>query len=571
MLKKYFVFTCALFFAYNITEAHASSISYTIINGATATSTSISVSTIKNRITYDCDTIHYTCVVILEKPGATTSPALKNVTLDELIEKEKNSTTTKNTYVAPIPQPQMKGVFTLPPRAVSITTSPDGKKIAYYLTEAGTVKTYSSYTLMFDNGRTLEKFGGLNKWDLVTDNTLVFGFTDDSNKLVYLDDRAGYQQLYVVDLTQEQKNLLGEPLVRKKYTVFDFLVKGDVVYFIANRAGSYTWGLFSINLTTKEFKEISPKVMYTNNLISSGDNILYVVEKDGQGILEAYNTVTQKNVSFSGITSDTVPVLAYTTLKNIHGTLITPKANGIKSKQKAIIWLHGGPYRQSAPQRHPYGSYATYDWMLDEVAKEGVTILKLDYPGSVGFGRLFSDSILGNIGKSDVEYVRKAIIHLNNIGITDIYLFGNSYGGYLSLKSLIELNTKLSGAIAAAPVTDWQKLIEQIGPTPFEAHFNGVPDNKNKKLYNASSIVLQQKKITKPIILFHGELDTQVPFSQSEYLFKTLIEAGKNITYYSVVNQAHVFNGVSQNEAMCQKVAEFIGIHSSSTSFCVLQ
>jgi dipeptidyl aminopeptidase/acylaminoacyl peptidase len=570
MKKLFFLIIVGLFAVTSV--ASASSISYAIINSAGATSTSVSISTILKRSTYTCDTTSYVCTLTKEATSTPVEPPLVQVTLDALKAKEGATSTPGTPYTPPTPQPQVYGVFTLPYNAVSVTSSLDGKKIAYYVTQPGTVKTYNSYRLSFDSGKTLEKFNVMGNWDIVTDNTNLFGFTDDSNTLIYLDDRSGYQQLYAVDLTKDQKNLLGEPLVTKKYTVFDFVVKGDTVYFIANRAGVYTWGLFALDIKTKKLTEIYTPVMYTNNLVFSGNNLLFTIEKEGQGILRAYNIDTKEIKEFSGIPQDTVPVLPYTLLmkKGIKGSLIEPPKGIVKNK-KAIIWLHGGPYRQSSPQRHSYGSYATYDWMLDEMVKEGTVVLKLDYPGSMGFGKAYSEDIVRHIGVSDVAYLKKAIAYLKQKGIKDVYLFGNSYGGYLSLKGAVELNGSISGAIAAAPVTDWKLLIERVSPTPFEAHFDGVPQAKNEALYKASSVVGSLSKLTKPILLFHGNLDKQVPFSQSDYLFKVMTEQNKDVTYYSVQNQAHIYNGVSQNQAICQKIASFIGVSSTSTTFCMLQ
>ena len=62
----------------------------------------------------------------------------------------------------------------------------------------------------------------------------------------------------------------------------------------------------------------------------------------------------------------------------------------------------------------------------------------------------------------------------------------------------------------------------------------------------------------------------EVPFSQSEYLFKEALKVGKDIKYYSVKNQAHVINGVSQNEAICSKLIEMLSV-STTTELCVMR
>lgn len=574
MVKKYlFIFIIILFTSFKVSNASASSVSYAVINNTATSTVSMSIKTIVSKFNYDCEVVNYTCTLTSSTTAPMTLPALKEMTVEDILKKESDaSTTPKTPYVAPILKPLVRGIFTLPPRAVSITTSPDKRKIAYYLTEQGTVKTYFSYNLLTDDGKHLEKFNIMKNWDLVTDNTILFGFTDDSNKLVYIDDHTGYQQLYMVDLTKDPKNLIGEQLVTKKYTVFDFIVKGNYVYFIANRSGYYVWGLFAMDLDTKKLTEIAPSVTYTNNLVTVGDSVIYTFEEDGKSVLGAYDTKTNTNHKFTGVLEDSVPVLPYTILKNknINGILIAPPKT-VKKSDTAIIWLHGGPYRQSSPQRHSYGSYATYDWMLDEMIKQGTTVLKLDYPGSLGFGRAFSESLVENIGLKDVAYTKKAITYLKNSGIKKIYLFGNSYGGYLAIKGLVENDKALAGAISVVPVTDWQKLIKDVSPTPFEAHFDGTLNSKNKKLYDNASIIKNLGKLTKPLIIFHSELDREVPISQSEYIFKAMAAQNKDVKYYTLLGQGHVISGVTQNQELCKKLGEFIGVIATSTDYCVMK
>ncbi|MEK7071937.1 MAG: alpha/beta fold hydrolase, partial [Patescibacteria group bacterium] len=359
---------------------------------------------------------------------------------------------------------------------------------------------------------------------------------------------------------------------KKPYTVYDFAVKEEKVYYIANRQEPNKWDLYSLGLNNNKLNTISEDVMYTNKLTFTGDNLLFTENERGTGVLKSFNIKEKKIKNFIGIEQEKVEIEKIIRenifTENLKGILLKPDKN--TDQKKTIIWLHGGPYRQASPLRHSWGSYTTYDWILDEIVLAGITVLKLDYPGSMGYGKDYSLSLVNNIGVIDVKNVEEAIAYLNNLGLREIYLFGNSYGGYLALKGLTKLDSKLSGALAVAPVTDWQKLIEKVHPTPFEAYLRGIPNEKNQDIHDRSSVINNLEKISKPIVLFHGELDNQVPFSQSEYLFKEAKSVGKNIQYYSILGEKHVISGVSQNEAICKKVADFIGIKSTE-NICIME
>lgn len=556
-----------MFFILFVETVHASDISYTAIVGTSRDSVSVVISSIVEKVSYDCSTISFDCVQTKKQVDKIIDNPIKEVTLDWLDERDKNitSTTIINSLIKEKPD---YGPFVVPDRAVFITYSPNQKMLAYYVSDNGPLKTYKSYYLLFDDGQSLQKSESASSWELVTDTPRLFAFTDDSNGLVYLDDRDGSSRLYFVNLSKKPINLAGEALIKKSYTVLDFIVHGNIIYFIANRKGPYNWGLYGLDLDTRKLTTIHDDVMYTNDLVFVEDKLLFTENDNGTGRLKSYLVKEKKIKNFTGIAQGTVNSLQYNIVstKNIKGVLLSPPKN---SNLKALIWLHGGPYRQTSLTRHSYGSYATYDWMLDEMVSSGVTVLKLDYPGSMGYGLPYTTSLVGNIGKVDVQNVSKAIDFLKQKGIKEVYLFGNSYGGYLAVKSLVELNSKLSGATAVAPVTDWEKLINYSHPTPFEVHFGGVLNMKNKKLYDKSSIVENLQKLTKPLTLFHGELDKQVPFRESEYLFRQAKSLNKDVKYYSVTNQGHIINGVAQNEAICSKVAQMMDL-VPATDLCVM-
>ncbi len=554
--------------------ASASDISYSIINSTSTTtnSFSFSVNTILKRVTYDCDLNLYECKQSKEQINSRLEDPLRVVTLDFLSERDRNASTTKVSS-APITPSAPKvitfGTHVVPSDARFLTYSNDGKKLAYFRGDKSMIKSFKNFVLVFDDGRTLEKFEASGAWDLVTDAYRMFGFTKDSKKLVYVDDRDGSNRLYSVDLDSSNQNLTGTTLIAKNYTVLDFIVSGESVYFIANREGLYNWGLYELNLTTRKLNAISKSVMYTNGLAVVGENLIFTENSSGTGVIKSYSFTEKQVKDFTGVVQEKVETIPYKVINttNIKGVLYSPAKN-ITTK-KAVLWLHGGPYRQTATDRHSYGSYATFDWMLDEMVDSGVTVLKLDYPGSMGLGTKYTTSIVGRIGDVDIKNVSQAIDYLKSLGMKDVYLFGNSYGGYLSTKGSVDLSSKISGAIAVAPVTDWEKLINDVSPTPFEVHFGGTPSSKNMKLFDKSSVVKNLAKLQKPLYVFHGELDNQVPFSQSEYLFKQSQKVGKDIKYYSVKNQGHVINGVSQNEAICSKLAEMLQI-STTTEICVM-
>ncbi|GIW66595.1 MAG: hypothetical protein KatS3mg095_0493 [Candidatus Parcubacteria bacterium] len=93
---------------------------------------------------------------------------------------------------------------------------------------------------------------------------------------------------------------------------------------------------------------------------------------------------------------------------------------------------------------------------------------------------------------------------------------GNSYGGYLSLKTIYEYPSKINGAISINGVTDWWTLINNNKNSIFKIHFNGYPTKNNLELYNQASIFLKKENLkNKKVLLIYGKKDRTVPISQN--------------------------------------------------------
>lgn len=564
---------------------NAADFSYTIINNVSDTEVKLSISDYLTKTQYTCSLQNYSCVkndqIVkdIEKNPITEITIASITKLEEEREavREQEKLNTNQTETSTTTSEKNKyEPFILPKEVLYVKKSPDGSKIAYYTNTPGMVKKERTFYVQDLSGKIISHTTTFKNWDLINDFGKVFEWTKDGSKLVYIDDRDGSPKPYLIDFSKNPANLEGQLLVEKKYTVNDFIIGPDnILYIVANRNALYTWGIFGISLDGKSsLITVSKDVMYTNDLYIKNYLLLFNPQSKGASTLAAYNLIDKQVHHFTGIEYPQLIKNTYTykvlRTKDITGIVVEP--NKKISPKNAIIWMHGGPYRQTAKIRHSYQSYGTFDWILDQMSNENTLILKIDYPGSYGLGSAYAGSLSENVGKTDVLAVKEAVRYLKDRGVEHVYLFGNSYGGYLTAKGLVELNQALDGGLAIAAVTDWAEIEKKWGPLLFEAHFGGGPNEQTQKLYDRASIVTPaQEKLTKPLILMAGSLDRQVPYEQSEFLLKELTKQGKNIKYYSIKDEKHVFAGVSQLESICTTLAGLINIHSTNESFCKIQ
>ncbi len=447
--------------------------------------------------------------------------------------------------------------------------SPDSRYLSYYLTAKITKEKIRQHVLLDlknpDRPKRFSQTSSVPNWDLLTEENRLFAYSPSSKFLFYLDDREGWPTLYRVKLPIETgTKLSAQRLISKNYSVADFLVWDDqIIYFVANRESPLVWNLYHYNWTTGALKKVASDVSSGDYLTRSGNYLLFAELKNNRQIIRRYNSQSNQVADFNllqAVRSETT--LLRSPLK-IAGqeAVIWRTTTSPKTGRPLVVWLHGGPYRQIALDYSPLASYAAYDWLLEELAGSGAVVAKIDYPGSYGYGRHYAGTIIKAVGQIDVNKVLTAVTELRQTyKPSAVYLIGNSYGGYLALRTLGTKPTSFAGAVSVAGVTNWSDLLNHYQNSIFNTYFDGLPNSKNKKLFTQAAIETRLAKITtQKILLFAGDADKTIPSSQSTWLYEQLNQTGKNIKLTILPGEDHVLSQSSDLVNICRQVAELIG------------
>ncbi len=406
--------------------------------------------------------------------------------------------------------------------------------------------------------------GKVSYWDLLTEKLTLFDFTPDEKNLIYLNDEKGYPTLYKANLAGAKNPFPGTQLITKKYSVMDFYIwDNNTLFFVGNRESPLVWSLYRYDLKKEILEKVSDDIAYSEPLKKVGNQLSFL-KVDGRGVSPTlYDPATKTLKKFPVPQTITAPMPTgeVISIGKLKGVLYTPHMSGAQTSYPLLIWLHGGPYRQTSTGYHPYLSYGVYDALLEEAVKSGAAVLKLDYRGSFGYGRAFAESIKNEIGKGDVADVEAALLNIKGkLPIRDAYLIGNSYGGYLALRTIVQNPQQWSGAISINGVTDWQILLEQLGNSIFNVHFGGLLSDANSGLFEQAEILEKTKNLTnQKILLVHAQDDETIPAEQSAVIYSVLKESGKNAELIKYEGEGHVLRKQNILTDLCKKVIVFIG------------
>jgi dipeptidyl aminopeptidase/acylaminoacyl peptidase len=139
-------------------------------------------------------------------------------------------------------------------------------------------------------------------------------------------------------------------------------------------------------------------------------------------------------------------------------------------------------------------------------------------------------------------------------------LAGNSYGGYLSLKTVVEHPNEIKDVFSINGVTDWGMLLVPLQNSIFNVHFNGVPDATNQPLYDKASIVNKITNLgTNKIIIGQGTRDRTIDPGQAYYLNTVLLNANKNVELIEYPGQDHAFSKKIPIQNACKTLITMVG------------
>lgn len=388
-------------------------------------------------------------------------------------------------------------------------------------------------------------------------------FSMDDRYAAFTDDKEGFEVLYMLDLLKrphEAERIFGED-----FTVIDYLFHGDSLYYVSNESGAYDWSLFRYDPATGEKDLVAEDVSYNDYIRRVSSRLAFLTHEGKNTNVSLYDPTTGEVETIEPLKPSPTPDGIRRSLMRFgdnQGVLLRPE-QGRKETGDLFIWLHGGPQRQASPAYHSYLSYAVYDELLDRLALGGAMVLKLDYPGSWGYGKKFIDSLNENIGQIDVDAIVEATkeIHKKRHA-QNTYLIGNSYGGYLALRTLAEEPDLYKGAIGINGVYDWFTLISRIPSSPFRNLFNGTPDlispANNSNLYRQASIITKLNNLEdKNVLLVLGEKDSTVPTWQTKEFYYLAEALGVNTELLIFPEEDHILRDRETLDTLCEEVSDF--------------
>lgn len=230
-----------------------------------------------------------------------------------------------------------------------------------------------------------------------------------------------------------------------------------------------------------------------------------------------------------------------------------PSPAGPAGRGPASVSLHGGPESQERP---------TFSPEHQAMAAAGITVLAPNVRGSSGFGRDFvhADDVEGRYGA--FADVLAAADHLVAAGLADrerVGVTGRSYGGYLVLASLAFSPDAFAAGVDVCGMSDLVTFYRDTEPWIAAAAVAkyGHPERDRALLEDVSPLA-RVAAITAPLLVVHGEHDTNVPIGEAHQVVAALRALGRPVEYLELAGEGHEYRRASSRAVLVAAMVRFL-------------
>ncbi len=307
--------------------------------------------------------------------------------------------------------------------------------------------------------------------------------------------------------------------------------------------------LVRLDLASKKFSEIPTQIDVVDQLSTAynGNKIIfagtslqypsraYIANKDGSSMKliadPGKDLVRQiifgetKDFSFTAKNGDFVD-----------GFYLLPPDFDKSKKYPVIVYYYGGtnPINRAFEGRYPKNFFASMGYVVYVVNPAGAT----------GYGEAFAAKHVNAWGITTadqiIEGTRKFLAENGWADSTNVGCIGASYGGFMTLYLLTQ--TKIfKAAISHAGISNLANYWGDgyWGYSYSETATTGKYPYNAQEFYTNQSPLFNAAKITTPLLLLHGNKDTNVPPAESHQMFAALKLQNKTVELIEIDGQDH--------------------------------
>jgi dipeptidyl aminopeptidase/acylaminoacyl peptidase len=216
-----------------------------------------------------------------------------------------------------------------------------------------------------------------------------------------------------------------------------------------------------------------------------------------------------------------------------------PTGVAATAKTPVVIDIHGGPESQTLPRWNPIAQQ-----MADSL---GATVILPNVRGSDGYGKRYLNLDNGPKREDSVRDIGALLDWLAsqpNLDSSKVAVYGQSYGGYMSLATMIHYSDRLVGGVERYGISDFITFLtntESYRRDNRRAEYGDERDLAMRAVFQRINPLANVSKIKKPMLVMQGANDPRVPKSESDQVVAGIRGNGVEVWYVVFADEGHGF------------------------------
>ncbi|WP_242610764.1 S9 family peptidase [Aquimarina brevivitae] len=361
----------------------------------------------------------------------------------------------------------------------------------------------------------------------------------NGKQVVFLSDMGDRYGLYTIDASpsKDRPQLITDP----SYDVLSAPISaGNAIFYAGNGVNPYEQHIYRVNMSGGKPEQLtqlagrnigypSPNgqhlvFMHSNDIAPPE---LYVANSNGGDATRITHSPLPAFTERSWTAADYVSFPSLVDDYTLHARVLKP-SNMQPGKQYPVIF---GPVYSNTARNRWAGNYSLVQQLL---VQKGYIVVQVDSRGSNGYGRAFREEFLLGFADQDIEDYASAVAYMESLDYVDpdrIGIWGSSYGGTLSVYSLLMKPGLFQVGVAAAAAVD--------------PMFFGTDDVAIVRRPQTHPEIFERKalkyaaNLEDKLLFIHGLQDHVVPFKTTAVLAEELIKQGKDFDFAFAPSATH--------------------------------
>jgi dipeptidyl aminopeptidase/acylaminoacyl peptidase len=239
--------------------------------------------------------------------------------------------------------------------------------------------------------------------------------------------------------------------------------------------------------------------------------------------------------------------------RTLSAYLYRPKSPG---PHPVLINIHGGPESQYRP-----GYESFFQFLVNEL---GYAVIAPNVRGSAGYGKTFLKLDNGMLREDSVKDIGALLVWIGVQPTLDrerVVVMGGSYGGYMTLASLVAYSDRLRGGVDVVGISNFSTFLNNTSAYRRDLRREEYGDERDPKMrafFSRISPFNNSTSIRRPLLVVQGLNDPRVPASESEQMVARVRANGGEAWYLAAKDEGHGFKKKSNRDAYLETTAMFL-------------